>query len=231
MWAPIASSTNISKLQRVQNAALRCAISHTRDTNTRHLHTETQVLPLNKHMELITSQYRESCMAPDHPQHEAATAPEPDRRMKGTAFETAHRTVVHSCAKEGEEEKERAANKKKIHTAIVAEHLREIPPNPLIHAAPPKIHISEQILSRNLRRTLAQLRAQKCPMLQENLYNIGAADTSDCPLCEHERHTTAHLFSCPRVPTTLTPEDLWCRPALVAALIEEWQTAMAAEEA
>ena len=64
VWAPIASSTNISKVQRVQNAALRCATGHTRDTNTWHLHTETQVLPLNKHMNLITSQYRESCMTP-----------------------------------------------------------------------------------------------------------------------------------------------------------------------
>ena len=39
VWAPIASSTNIDKLQRVQNAALRSATGHTRDTNVTHIHT------------------------------------------------------------------------------------------------------------------------------------------------------------------------------------------------
>ena len=150
--------------------------------------------------------------------------------MKGTAFETAHRTVVHSCANEGEQEKERERNKKRIHTTIVEQHLKEIPINPLINAKPPPIHKSEETLSRDTRRTLAQLRARKSPMLQEYLHNIGAAESPDCPLCEQERHTTAHLFSCQAKPTTLTPEDLWRRPVLVAALIEEWRAAMAEVE-
>ena len=39
-WAPIASKTNITKLQGIQNAALRCGTGHTRDTNISHIHRD-----------------------------------------------------------------------------------------------------------------------------------------------------------------------------------------------
>ena len=80
-------------------------------------------------------------------------------------------------------------------------------------------------------RTLAQLRAQKCPMLQEYLHSIGAAEDPGCPLCGHRAHNTAHLFSCPSIHTDLSPQDLWRRPVLVADLLQEWQTALEAAEA
>ena len=144
---------------------------------------------------------------------------------------TQHVTVVHGCEKEGEEE-ERKKNQKAIHTAIVREHIQNQPINPLINAHPPDISITERQLPRATRRTLAQLRAQKCPMLQEYLHSIGAAEDPRCPLCGHDGHNTAHLFSCPEMQTELTPIDLWRHPVLVAELLQEWQTALAtAEEA
>ena len=203
VWAPIASASNMEKLQRVQNAALRCATGHTRDTNTRHIHTETKVLPIAKHMHLITSQYRESCMDPRHPQHAAAIAPDPDRRMKVAAFDTTHVTLAYGCANEGEEEKERRKNKGRLHTAIVSKHLAETPIHPLINSKPPDVHKTEESLSREIRRTLAQLRAEKSPLLKDYLHNIGAEEDPNCPLCGQERHTTAHLFRCTQIPTDL----------------------------
>ena len=68
-------------------------------------------------------------------------------------------------------------------------------------------------------------------MLQDYLTNIVVADSPDCPLCNQERHTIAHLVACPLMPTALVPEDLWHRPVLAATLIEEWQTRIEAEEA
>ena len=41
VWSPISSSTSISKLQVMQNAALRTATGCTQDTNIQHLHDET----------------------------------------------------------------------------------------------------------------------------------------------------------------------------------------------
>ena len=183
-------------------------------------------------MQLNTSQFRKSCIDPNHPQHAAAIAPDPDRRMKVTAFDTSHVTLAYGCANEGEEEKERKKNKRRLHTATVSKHLADTPIHPLINSKPPEVHKSEESLSRKIRRTLAQLRAVKSPILKDYLHHIGAEEDPNCPLCGQERHTTAHLFRCTRIPTDLAPIDLWRRPVLVAELLEEWQTALdAAEEA
>ena len=195
-----------------------------------HYHTETKVLPLATHMKLINSQYRESALDPQHPMHSEVSAPSPERRMKATALDTAHVTIIHGCVGENEEEKERKRNKKRLHTAFVEDHLNTLPDHPLLNARPPEVHRSEEQLPRDARRTLAQLRAQKCPLLQEYLHDIGAAEVPSCPLCGQGGHNTVHLFRCPSIPTDLTPEDLWRRPLLVADLVEQWRQALAAAE-
>ena len=81
-----------------ENAALWTATGYTQDTNIVHLHEETEVLPLNKHIRLITSQNRESCMDANLSQHAVATAHNPDDQMKMTAFDISYVTVIHSCA-------------------------------------------------------------------------------------------------------------------------------------
>ena len=179
-------------------------------------------------MQLITSQFPQSAMDPDHPLHQVAIGPEPERAMKPTAFFNPQLTVVHGCAGLGQEKAEIDRNKKRIHTAIVKQQISTRPIHPLLNAQPPEVHKSEQALPRETRRTLAQLRAQKCPMLQTYLHSIGAAEDPSCPLCGHMEHDTAHVFMCPNLPTDLTPEDLWCRPALVAGLLQEWQAALEA---
>ena len=81
-----------------------------------------------------------------------------------------------------------------------------------------------------MRRTLAQLRAQKCPLLQEYLHSIDAAEDQSCPLCGYEAHNVAHLFQCPLIPTELTVQDLWVRPVPAAGLLRQWQEALEAED-
>ena len=149
--------------------------------------------------------------------------------MKPTAFHTSQVTVVHGCAPLGEEKKEILRNKRRLHTAAVEDHINSKPIHPLINAQPPDVHKSEATLSRETRRTLAQLRGQKCPLLQEYLHNIGTAEHPNCPLCDQGPHNTVHLFRCPAIPTELAPLDLWKRPVLVADLVQEWQTALEAE--
>ena len=170
-------------------------------------------------------------MDPSHPQHGPATAPDPERQMKVTAFNTSYVTIMHGCANEGKEQKERQKNKSKLHTAFVKQHLDNTPIHPLIGRRPPEVHRTEQSLSRKIRRTLAQLRAMKSPLLKEYLSNIGAEDNPLCPLCGQESHNTAHLFRCQSIPTDLVPIDLWHRPVLVAELLGEWQAALDAAEA
>ena len=114
-------------------------------------------------------------------------------------------------------------NKKNIHTLTVKQHRENTPIHPLIHRRPPDVARSEEQLPRSTRRTLAQLRAQKCPLLQTYKHSIGAAEDPSCPLCGQEEHNTAHLFRCRQLATELQPIDLWQRPKLVAELVEEWK--------
>ena len=229
-WSPIISDTNTTKLQRVQNEALRCATGHTKDTNIIHIHRETQVLPIKEHMHLLASHYRESARDPQHPMHSELAAPDPERQKKPTALQTSTSTIVHSCDNDGENEKQRKRNKQSIHTAIVQNYLANQPDHPLLQAPPPEVHKSEEALSREARRRLAQLRAKKCPLLQEYLHTIGGADDPSCPLCGHATHNTEHIFECPRVPTELSTIHLWRSPAEAADLLERWKTALGAAE-
>ena len=50
IWSPLASSTSISILQVMQNAALRTATGCTQDTHIQHLHDETIILPIQEHL-------------------------------------------------------------------------------------------------------------------------------------------------------------------------------------
>ena len=142
-WAPIASETSITKLQRIQNAALRCGTGHTKDTNTCHIHRETKILPLSTHMQMIGSQYRESARDSEHPLNKALSNPPPDRKMKRTALDMSYATVVHGCDREGKEEEERIRNKKKIHTETVKKVLKEEQIHPLIQQQAPDINKTE----------------------------------------------------------------------------------------
>ena len=54
------------KQQIVQNTALRIATGCTHDTNTQHLHEETNVLPIHQHLQLHASQIRQKAQHPLH---------------------------------------------------------------------------------------------------------------------------------------------------------------------
>ena len=218
VWSPIASDSKITKLQRIQNAALRCATGHTKDTNINHLHSETLVLPLKDHMKMITSQYRESCRDPEHPMNTELHAPGPERRMKGTALDTECVTVIHSCDPEEGGEKQRRRNKQAIHTSIFEEYLQNLPLNPLIQAQPPKIHPSEKALPRETRLTLAQLRAQKSPLLQEYLHNIGAEEDPSSPCADT---TPQH---CPHLRVSEHPDGGVTNPSMAQSSMQRQQT-------
>ena len=79
IWSPNASETNIDKLQIVQNTALRIATGCTHDTNTQHLHDETNVLPIHQHLQLHASQIRQKAQHPTHPLHKLTIDPHTPR--------------------------------------------------------------------------------------------------------------------------------------------------------
>ena len=121
-------------------------------------------------------------------------------------------------------------NLTQIHTHIVQQHTLNEPPNKVLNGPPPEIHADEKSLSHHMRRTLAQLRTNKSPMLYAYLHRISpdTHPTPLCPLCNLEVHNTQHLFSCNRIQTHLTPIDLWSKPAEVGALVARWHGGLGA---
>ena len=78
IWSPMASPTSSNKLQVMQSAALRACTGCTHDTNIQHLHDETNILPIQKHLELHASQVRQKAQYPSHPLYRYTTHTDTD---------------------------------------------------------------------------------------------------------------------------------------------------------
>ena len=95
-------ATLISKLQTLQNSALRIATGCMKMTNVGHLHAEASVLPVSDHLSLLSSQFLARCLVPSHPSHQTVTAPSGPRQMKHTLqsrfFPTFHPILQMGCS-------------------------------------------------------------------------------------------------------------------------------------
>ena len=88
----------------------------------------------------------------------------------------------------------------------------------------PSVSPAELLLSRETRRTLAQLRTNKSPLLVAYLFSIGDPRHPSplCPLCLMHDHTSSHLFECKSLPTSLSSLDLWTNPDKVEPFLATW---------
>ena len=76
--------------------------------------------------------------------------------------------------------------KANIHTTIVSQHLAARDNNKILRTHPPQVSSTEENLPRHTRRTLAQLRRNKCPFLLSYIY------TKSTP--QHTHHHSAAPF-------------------------------------
>lgn len=226
IWSPIASETNISKLQTIQNQALRTITGCTRDTNTQHLHEETKILPLNTHLKLHASQLRQQALHPEHPLHTLTTQNTNHRHKKQTIFDNNNNYTFNLDTPPNQTTSDTiTGNLKLIHTHIVTEYINTLTPNKILNRIAPDISEAEKNLPHSTRRTLAQLRTNKSPLLQSYLHKIAPEThpTPQCPLCSNQTHDTPHLFNCPAVQTSLVPADLWANPEGAGELVARWR--------
>ena len=88
----------------------------------------------------------------------------------------------------------------------------------------PSVSPAELLLSRETRRTLAQLRTNKSPLLVSYLFSIGDPRHPSplCPLCLMHDHTSSHLFECKSLPTSISSLDLWTNPDKVEPFLATW---------
>ena len=148
--------------------------------------------------------------------------------MKQTVFNNRNYTHNLDIPPQNAAEETIKENIKSIHTHHITDYLQGQPNNKVLNQPAPSIHKSEEALDRSTRRTLAQLRTNKSPLLVSYLHKIdpGTHPTPSCPLCGHVNHDTTHLFQCPAIPTQLIPDDLWRDPVAAGGLVAEWRGAL-----
>ena len=225
IYAPIISDKQLTALQVKENQGLRIATGCTSDTNINHIHDETKILPIEKHLRLRSSQLRQKASHPDHPLHRLTTQPQPPQLKKKTIFNNNQYTLnIDPDPTLAIDENTIKRKMKTIHTTIVQDHLNNRPINKLLNRPPPDIDKREETLPHSTRRKLSQLRTNKSPLLMTYIHKIDPANhpAANCPLCNDPNHDSLHLFNCPDIPTTLTVWDLWTDPVGVAALLDVW---------
>ena len=173
-----------------------------------HLHTESEMLKVREHSELLSAQYLARCLEPGNVCHPITTRATPERQMKETLY-TRHRNTVEPMMVKND----RKATLQALHTAAVVKAVQCHERNVVLDGRPPPIGNSEKELTRKERSTLAQLRSGYCRLLGSYKSRINKdANLDVCADRGTTPHDVKHLFVCPAHPTTLIPSDLWSRP-------------------
>ena len=145
IYAPIISDKQLTALQVKENQGLRIATGCTSDTNINHIHDETKILPIEKHLRLHSSQLRQKASHPDHQLHILTTQPQPPRLKKKTIFNNNQYTLnIDPDPTHAIDENTIKRNMKTIHTTIVQDHLNNRPINKLLNRPPPDIDKKEE---------------------------------------------------------------------------------------
>ena len=213
IWAPAISESNWTRLQTVQNQALRVATGCLLMSSSSHLHQETKVLPLREHTTMLSKQLLAAFHQNVHPGHKHLQKPKASRNLKKTILQ--YEEEVNLLFR-GATYKD---NLKTIHTRAVSTTISNYPVNRVLQTAPPEINPEEMALERNVRTRLARLRSGFCRTLQSYMSRVEEDETDSCPLCNISPHDTVHLFNCASNPTDLQPTDLWTKPKKVAIFL------------
>ena len=186
-----------------------------------HLHAETQILPIQNHLDLLCTQFLASALHPDHPSYPNVSLPSgPRHGTRIRTLQSAYADRLTAYTVDGVVPREdRKVILRHLHTEAVGTYLRDAPPNRVLGAAPPGVDPAERSLPRHHRTTLAQLRSGHCSRLRSYQHRIGIAESAACPECDAAPHTVHHIFECASHPTTLVPLDLWQSPLRVAAFL------------
>ena len=113
--------------------------------------------------------------------------------------------IISKLDKTSEECKE---NLKHIHFTLPSLHNTSVlEKNKVTNTTPYDIYSSEQTLPRHMQTKLAQLRANKSPLLQSYLHTVNHQTCMpQCPPFFSHTDGTNHLFNCSQVPT----KHHWC---------------------
>ena len=78
-WSTNASDTSLGKIQHTQNEELRIITRSHKMSSIDHLHSETKMLPVEDHLNLLSAQYLVHCLDTEnvcHPHHHVGSSTE-----------------------------------------------------------------------------------------------------------------------------------------------------------
>ena len=200
VWSTNASAYNICKIQRAQSEALWIVTSLHKMSSIGHLHSESEMLQVGEHLNLLSAQYLVHCLDTWNVCHHVIMLEHTPREMK--------ETLTRHC-----------------HTVLLLLAITKKDTFPAIHTS----FVNTAIDNMTDNRVLAQLRTNKSPFLKSYLHKVDAKTHPSplCPLCNIHTHDTHHLFNCTHIRTTLSPLDLWTDPDGVTALPARWTEKLA----
>ena len=159
IWYPTSSRIKISRLQTIQNKALRIIASCILKRDIQHLHSECQVLPNSDHLCMLSAHFYARALRPKHPSNTLITPhPGPNPARAGLPQTTIAADVAGLIEADGDPYAYKEAIKM-IHTNAVSNHLAFRPINRVLVLPAQDISASEADLLRHHHTTLAQLRS------------------------------------------------------------------------
>ena len=216
IWKPNVKPSAITRLQSVQNAGMHLVTGSHKLASESHLHSETKMLPVNDHLDMLSEQYLASALRPDHPAHEPVCRPARRRDKKKTLQSRFKDGIAAHLVNGSLPAGAYPEVKKEIHTKYVSNAIAAQGNHRFLNRPTPEINNNEQELPRSYRSTLSQLRSGHCVNLGSYLHQVGRAASASCPHCSREDESVPHLFNCTSAPTDLEVQDLWFRPKRVA---------------
>ena len=124
------------------------------------------MIPVDAHLDMLSSQYLASAMRADHPAHSSVTRPAQRRRMKET-LQSRHTEEISASLVNGSlPAGAYPETKNALHTSYVSKAISAQGNHPLLATRTPDINKSEADLPRHHRSTISQLRSGHCLKLR-----------------------------------------------------------------
>ena len=172
-----------------------------------HLHSETEMLQVEDHFNLLSVQYLVHCLDTENICHHITYMDFPPREMKEKIFTRHYQTVLPLLANN------RKNTLQALHTSFVNTAIGTMKDNRVLNILPPSINDEETLLQRRQRTTLSQLRSGHCKLLNSYQKRLKQSDSSRCPDCGMDPQDVPHLFDYMAHPNDLSPVNLWTSPS------------------
>ena len=150
IWYPNVSATNILRLQRVQNEALRIITGCHRMSCVDHLHSECKILKVESHLNLVASQFLANAKKVSHVSHEVVADRRLPRRLRHTLQSKADDRVAPFLVNGVLPPEKYKQTITSLHSATVIAEIDAQTPNRVLGVnPPPNISVNEARLGRS----------------------------------------------------------------------------------